>query len=174
MDNWSLVPTHFKDFGFFDRQRSLFSDWVKDFDDEWKSMDFEASRRKFDMEVERIKKDMFKLDTGPQMLQVERPFVTDPTGNKKLALRFDVAGFKPEEIQVKTMDKRLCVHAKHSEESPGRKVYREFTREYTLPTDIDPIRLSSSLSKDGVLQIEAPAPASVNAPREWLIPIEKL
>lgn len=126
------------------------------------------------MEVERIRKDMFKLDTGPQMLQVEKPFVTDPIGNKKLALRFDVAGFKPEEIQVKTMDKRLCVHAKHTEESPGRKVYREFTREYTLPNDIDALRLSSSLSKDGVLQIEAPAPPSVHAPREWLIPIEKL
>ena len=83
MDNWSLVPTHFKDFGFFDRQRSLFGDWVKDFDDEWKSMEFEASRKKFDMEVERIRKDMFKLDTGPHMLQVEKPFVTDPTGNKK-------------------------------------------------------------------------------------------
>ena len=122
--SWSLVPTDFKDFGFFDRQRSLFSDWVKDFDDEWKSMDFESSRKKFDMEVERIKKDMFKLDTGSQMLQVEKPFVTDPTGNKKLALRFDVTGFKPEEISVKTMDKRLCVHAKHTEESPGRKVYK--------------------------------------------------
>ena len=52
--------------------------------------------------------------------------------------------------------------------------FREFTREYTLPNDIDALRLSSSLSKDGVLQIEAPAPASVHAPREWLIPIEKL
>ena len=113
-----------KDFGFFDRQRSLFSDWVKEFDDEWKSMDFEASRRKFDAEVERIKKDMFKIDTGSHMLQVEKPFITDPTGNKKLALRFDVSGFKPQEIQVKTMDNRLCVHAKHEEESPGRKVYK--------------------------------------------------
>ena len=113
-----------KDFGFFDRQRSLFSDWVTNFDDEWKSMDFEASRRRFDEEVERIRKDMFKLDTGSHMLQVEKPFITDPVGNKKLALRFDVAGYNPQEIQVKTMDNRLCVHAKHTEESPGRKVYK--------------------------------------------------
>nr|ACU83231.1 heat shock protein 22 isoform 1 [Ruditapes philippinarum] len=172
--SWNLVPLLKRDFGFFDRQRDLFSDWVKEFDDEWKSMDFESSRSRFDRELERIRKDMFKLDTGSSMLSIEKPFVTDPVGNKKLSLRFDCSQFKPEEISVKTMDKRLCVHAKHTEESPGRKVYREFTKEYTLPNAIDPLRLTSILSKDGVLQIEAPAPASVDAPREFLIPIEKL
>lgn len=172
--SWNLVPLFKRDFGFFDRQRDLFSDWVKEFDDEWKSMDFESSRMKFDRELERIKKDLFKLDAGSSMLQVERPFVTDPAGNKKLALRFECSQFKPEEISVKTMDNRLCVHAKHVEESPGRKVYREFTKEYTLPKNVDPLRLTSTLSKDGVLMVEAPAPANVEAPREFLIPIEKM
>lgn len=172
--SWKIVPLFKRDFGFFDRQRDLFSDWVKEFDDEWKSMDFESSRLKFDRELEKIKRDLFKLDTGSSMLKVDRPFVTDPTGNKKLALRFDCTEFKPEEISVKTMDNRLCVHAKHTEESPGRKVYREFTKEYTLPKSVDPLRLTSTLSKDGVLMVEAPAPASVDAPREFLIPIEKL
>nr|WEY03231.1 heat shock protein [Tapes dorsatus] len=172
--SWSLVPLLKRDFGFFDRQRDLFPDWVKEFDDEWKMMDIESSRSRFDRELERLKKDLFKLDTGSSMLSVERPFVTDTVGNKKLSLRFDCSQFRPEEISVKTMDKRLCVHAKHTEESPGRKVYREFTREYTLPNNIDPLRLSSILSKDGVLQIEAPAPAGVDAPREFLVPIDKL
>lgn len=172
--SWNLVPLFKRDFGFFDRQRDLFGDWVKEFDDEWKSMNFEDSKMRFDVELERIRKDLFKLDSGSSMLQVENPFITDPTGNKKLSLRFDCSQFKPEEISVKTMDKRLCIHAKHTEESPGRKVYREFTREYTLPQKVDPLRLTSTLSKDGVLQVEAPAPASVDAPREYLIPIEKL
>lgn len=163
-----------RDFGFFDRQRDLFSTWLKEFDDDWKSMDFEASRSRFDRQLEQIRKDLFKLDTGSSMLKVDSPFITDPTGKKKLSLRFDCSQFKPEEISVKTMDKRLCVHAKHVEESPGRKVYREFTRDYTLPQAVDPLCLTSTLSKDGVLQIEAPAPLSVEAPREFLIPIEKL
>lgn len=172
--SWKLVPMLTRDFGFFDRQRDLFSDWVKKFDDEWREMTLEDSRSRFDMELERIRKDMFKLDTGSSMLKVDRPFVTDPAGNKKLSLRFDCSQFKPEEISVKTMDNRLCVHAKHTEESPGRKVYREFTREYTLPEKVDPLRLTSTLTSDGVLQIESPAPPSVEAPREHLIPIEKL
>jgi len=172
--SWSLVPLEFRNIGFFDRQRDLFGDWMKKFDDDWAVMDFDSSRKRFDLELEQIKKDMFKLDSGSSMLKVEQPFVTDATGQKKLSLRFDCAQFKPEEISIKTMDKRLCVHAKHVEESPGRKVYREFTREYTLPQHIDPIKLTSTLSKDGVLQIEAPAPASVTAPKEYLVPIEKL
>ena len=163
-----------KEFGFFDRQRDLFKDWVKEFDDDWKSLALEDSRSRFDAELENIRKDLFKLDSGSSMLKVDRPFVTDASGNKKLSLRFDVSQFKPEEISVKTMDNRLCVHAKHVEESPGRKVYREFTREYTLPEKVDPIRLTSTLTADGVLQVESPAPASVEAPREHLIPIEKL
>lgn len=172
--SWSMVPLLTRDFGFFDRQRDLFSDWVKKFDDEWREMTLEDSKSRFDMELERIRKDLFRLDTGSSTLKVDRPFITDATGNKKLALRFDCSQFKPEEISVKTMDNRLCVHAKHTEESPGRKVYREFTREYTLPKGVDPLRLTSTLTTDGVLQIDSPAPASVEAPREHLIPIEKL
>lgn len=172
--SWSIVPLAFRDFGFFDRQRDLFSTWMKEFDDDFKSMDFDTSFKKFDEELEQIRRSMFKLDSGSSMLKVDRPFVTDPTGHKKLALRFDCSKFKPEEISIKTMDKRLVVHAKHEEKSPGRSVYREFTREYTLPQSVDPLRLTSTLSKDGVLQIEAPAPDSVEAPREHLIPIEKL
>ncbi|KAH3889481.1 alpha-crystallin A chain-like [Dreissena polymorpha] len=172
--SWKIVPLHTRDFGFFDRQKDLFNDWVKEFDDDFKTMELHESRSRFDSELERIRRDLFKLDTGSGTLQVDQPFVMDRTGNKKLALRFDCSQFKPEEIAVKTMDGRLCVHAKHTEESPGRKVYREFTREYTLPEKVDPLLLSSTLSRDGVLQIEAPAPHSVSAHKEFLIPIEKL
>lgn len=53
------------------------------------------------------------------------------------------------------------------------QVHREFHREYVLPENVDPKSLKSVLSKDGVLQIEAPAPKAVEAPRENLVPIEK-
>ena len=43
------------------------------------------------------------------MLKVDRPIVQDPSGNKRLSLRFDCKDFKPEEITVKTVDNRLMV-----------------------------------------------------------------
>ncbi|XP_050408472.2 heat shock protein 27 [Patella vulgata] len=218
-----LVPIKREEWSFFDRQRSIFSSMNKDMEKEWKD---------FDMELERIRKEMFTLtptDSGmgqltsgadfgnfgtdmdfgkmgsgmdfgkmgsgmdlmksemsklensagfgnmnSNLIQVDKPFVTDMDGNKKLSIRFDVSQFKPEEISVKTMDNKLMIHAKHTEESPGRKVYREFSKQYVLPNKIDPLKLNSILSKDGVLNIEAPAPDAVEAPRERILPIQRL
>lgn len=123
-------------------------------------------------------KDFFGKDPfagfGSSMLKVEKPFIEDFSGNKKLNLKFDCTQFKPEEITVKTVDRNLTVHAKHVEESPGKKVHREFTKSYLLPDKIDPMKVTSSLSGDGVLCIEAPAPQSVETRKERIIPIEKL
>ena len=47
-----LVPLRKEDWGFFDRQRSIFSSMFKDMDDEFKE---------FDRELERMKKEMFQL-----------------------------------------------------------------------------------------------------------------
>lgn len=101
-------------------------------------------------------------------------FFSDAEGNRKMCLRFDCRKFKPEEITVKTMDDRLSVHAKHVDERPGRRVHHEFTREMTLPKEVDPKKLESHLLQDGVLQIEAPAPLAVQAPKEFTIPIQHM
>ncbi|XP_041365784.1 alpha-crystallin A chain-like [Gigantopelta aegis] len=112
--------------------------------------------------------------TDSLMLKVDKPFVTDMDGNKKLSLRFDCSKFKPEEISVKTLDNKLMVGAKHSEETATSKIYREFSKQYILPTKIDPLLLSSILAKDGVLSIEAPAPDAIEAPKERILPISRL
>lgn len=174
------MPLKKTDWGFFDRQKSLFSSMFADDDD----------FAEFDKELEMMKRDMFTLKpldfddfgslssssktTSSSMLKVDRPIVQDREGNKRLSLRFDCKQFKPEEISVKTVDNRLMVQAKHTEESPGRKVYREFSRQYVLPEKIDPVTLNSILAADGVLSIEGPAPASVDAPRERILPIRLL
>ncbi|XP_014782498.1 heat shock protein Hsp-16.1/Hsp-16.11 [Octopus bimaculoides] len=165
-----MIPLSTMPWGFFDRQRSLFSEIHKNMEDEFK---------RFDLELDRIRKDLFKLeplsieDFGKNMLQVENPIVKDSDGNKKLALRFDVSNFKPDEICVKTTDSTLHIQAKHEEKTPQKQVYREFSRHYTLPKSVDPLKLSSILTKDGVLHIEAPAPEAIEAPSERLIPIQK-
>jgi hypothetical protein len=101
-------------------------------------------------------------------------FFIDPEGQHKFTLRFDCSQFKPDEISVKTHDGRLRVHAKHVHEEDDRKVYQEFYRECVLPENVDPETLKSCLTEDGVLQIEAPVPSTVVAPKEHLIPIEHL
>jgi len=98
------------------------------------------------------------------------PLVQDDGGNKSLKLRFDVSQYSPEEIVVKTVDNKLLVHAKHEEKSEAKSVYREYNREFLLPKGTNPEHIKSSLSKDGVLTVEAPLPAITSG--ETMIPIQ--
>lgn len=144
-----LVPLDRYDWDFVDRQMSLFPSFRNDFDKDFFSGDFKSAN--IEDEIAKMKRD------GESTLKVDQPFVEDFSGNKRMALRFDCSKFNPEEIQVKTVDNNLTVH---TDESPGRKVYREFTKSYTLPENIDPLSLKSSLTRDGFLQVEVPAPTT--------------
>jgi len=83
---------------------------------------------------------------------------SEASGQKELKLRFDVSQYSPEEIVVKTVDNKLLVQAKHEEQSQGKTVFREYNREFLLPAGTDPDHIRSSLSKDGILTVEAPLP----------------
>jgi HSP20 family molecular chaperone IbpA len=61
-------------------------------------------------------------------------------------------------LSVKTVDRKLVVHARHEEKTPGRTSCREFNREFDLPDNIDPSTVTASLGEDGCLVIEAPPP----------------
>merc|ERR1712226_290196 len=82
----------------------------------------------------------------------------EESGQKELKLRFDVSQYSPEEIVVKTVDNKLLVHAKHEEQSEGKTIFREYNREFQLPSGTDAESIRSSLSKDGILTVEAPLP----------------
>lgn len=88
------------------------------------------------------------------------PLIQDDGDGKSLKLRFDVSQYAPEEIVLKTVDNKLLVHAKHEEKSETKSVYREYNREFLLPSGVNPELIRSSLSKDGVLTVEAPLPQS--------------
>ena len=64
----------------------------------------------------------------------------------------------------------LQVQAKHEEKSDTKSVYREYNREFLLPKGTNPEVIRSSLSKDGILTVEAPLPALDQAER--MIPIK--
>ncbi|KAL3276687.1 hypothetical protein HHI36_012057 [Cryptolaemus montrouzieri] len=101
------------------------------------------------------------------------PLVQNDGDNKHLKLRFDVSQYAPEEIVVKTVDNKLLVHAKHEEKTESKSVYREYNREFLLPKGTNPEQIKSSLSKDGVLTVEAPLPAITAAKPLFLFNTKK-
>ncbi|GAV02981.1 HSP20-7 [Ramazzottius varieornatus] len=86
----------------------------------------------------------------------------DTTGQdgKCIRLRFDVSQYRADEITVKTVDNVLRISAKHEEKTENRSSYREFNKEFSLPIGTDPSLIKSTLSKDGILTVEAPLPGS--------------
>ncbi|XP_028409709.1 heat shock protein beta-1-like isoform X2 [Dendronephthya gigantea] len=86
----------------------------------------------------------------------------DETDDTKLSLKFNLAGYKPEEVNVRVKGKELMVSAEHKMEEEGHFTHRQFRRRISLPTEVDVNSLISRFGKDGVLSIEAnkkPPPA---------------
>lgn len=116
-----------------------------------------------------------------------------PTDPGHFSVLLDVKHFSPEEIAVKVVGEHVEVHARHEERPVSRGgggvgastraagpmgrgrsslpplqdehgfVAREFHRRYRLPPGVDPAAVTSALSPEGVLSIQA-APASTQAP----------
>jgi len=139
--------------------------------------EFSSIRERFDAEMKRMEDEMNSFRS--QLLQrqdnffnkpsstssagnildgLNSPLIQDDGDGKSLKLRFDVSQYAPEEIVLKTVDNKLLVHAKHEEKSETKSVYREYNREFLLPSGVNPELIRSSLSKDGVLTVEAPLP----------------
>lgn len=71
----------------------------------------------------------------------------------------DVHSFEPQEISVKTIDHVIVVECRHDSKDDGHGfVERQFVRKYNLPNEYDMSTIKSTLSKDGILHLEAPKP----------------
>jgi len=110
----------------------------------------------------------FSSNANNSTSNISSPLIQGDGDDKVLKLRFDVSQYAPEEIVVKTVDNKLLVHAKHEEKSETKSVYREYNREFLLPKGVNPETIRSSLSKDGVLTVDAPLPLTGG---EQMIPI---
>lgn len=110
-------------------------------------------------------------NSSTQVQDINSPLIQEDGDNKVLKLRFDVSQYAPEEIVVKTVDNKLLVHAKHEEKSDTKSVYREYNREFLLPKGCNPEMIKSSLSKDGVLTVDAPLPPQALTAGETMVPI---
>ncbi|XP_043482308.1 protein lethal(2)essential for life-like [Leptopilina heterotoma] len=79
------------------------------------------------------------------------------TDKQKFNVSLDVQQFKPEEITVKVVGNNVIVEGKHEEQKDEHGwISRQFSRKYLVPEQCDIEKLTSSLSSDGVLAINAP------------------
>ncbi|XP_015127633.1 protein lethal(2)essential for life [Diachasma alloeum] len=105
-----------------------------------------------------------KADTGASTVNADK---------NKFQVILDVQQFKPEEINVKVVDKCVVVEAKHEEKQDEHGwISRQFIRKYMIPEQCDVEQVSSSLSSDGVLTITAPRKEVPKVEGEKVIKIE--
>ncbi|BFZ21886.1 hypothetical protein BsWGS_24925 [Bradybaena similaris] len=92
--------------------------------------------------------------------------------DKGYCIRLSLPHFKPEEVKITSDNKRVTVTAKHEErEDKHGYVSREMTRVYTLPPDVDPKSVTSTMNSQGTLSIKA-CKQALEAPKDVNIPVE--
>lgn len=112
-------------------------------------------------------KDLKQVTSGVSEIQM---------GQHSWRINLDVNHFSPEEITITTKEGYLQISGNHEERQDEHGlVSRCFTRKYKLPQGVDLQHISSSLSGDGVLSVEAPVPGtstSATANNELVIPVQ--
>ncbi|VDL29782.1 unnamed protein product [Hymenolepis diminuta] len=61
--------------------------------------------------------------------------------------------YQPDEIQIRTLNNRIYVSARHEEKLSNRSTFREFSKEYDIPEHIDPKSISARLEY-GILHLK--------------------
>ena len=73
-------------------------------------------------------------------------------------MSFDVKEYDAEDISVTVEEQTMTVRATHRTERDGAVSMKEFSRKVNIPPEVDPEKLTSTLSSDGILTVEAPVP----------------
>lgn len=118
-------------------------------------------------ELDRMHRDMLTL--RPVSTGILRSASPNPTGGEKFiskdihgrpvfTTRFDVRQFEPQEIEVRLVDNKLQVHAKHEKKDGESSEMVEYSRRVALPLNIDLKSLNCVVSSDGYLTAEALLP----------------
>ena len=76
--------------------------------------------------------------------------------DRKFKVDVDIEDFAPEELSVKTVDKKLVISARREEKLGNRSSTKELNREIHLPDTIDPYAVKAFFSDNGKLIVEAP------------------
>ena len=79
-------------------------------------------------------------------------------GPRLFSMSFDVKEYDAEDISVTVEERTMIVKATHRIERDGAVSVKEFSRKVNIPPEVDPEKLTSTLSSDGILTVEAPVP----------------
>jgi len=101
------------------------------------------------------------------------PRIVDQNGQKAVQYNFDIKGFRPEDVHIKTTNGRnLVVSAKHEDKGEDHHAIREFKRSVTLPEGMQLEGMKSRVNPNGVLTISAPySPPAIEQKKDLELPI---
>nr|CAD2127556.1 unnamed protein product [Meloidogyne enterolobii] len=164
-----------------DRFRSHDTDrWWRDWPSDWPRMDaivprFSSYLDRFDRDW---RSDPFWRDLYPRWAEPVFKEGIDVKTNvtndsQRFSVEIDCYQFRPEELQVKTLDDTLLIEGRH-EDVRDRDNYTKmyFVRKYQLPSDVEPQSISSHVDSHGRLTVEAQKRWQAIEGRERAIPIE--
>ena len=101
---------------------------------------------------------------------------TQQTKTNHFTRKFDLHGFEPGDIKVKTVGQKLIIEAtkETNTEEQGLKSYskKSFHHSIVLPENVKPDGLTSALNRKGELRINAPV-MSIPDPEEKRIEVER-
>lgn len=86
--------------------------------------------------------------------QLSMPTVTSHDGKFQLVMPID--NFRPEELTVKTQDRKVIICARREVTSGNRARTMEMSREHSLPDNVDPFTVKAFFTDTNNLIIEAP------------------
>ncbi|KAG9482826.1 heat shock protein beta-6 [Eleutherodactylus coqui] len=94
---------------------------------------------------------------SPSIPQPETGLSEVKLDKDQFSVILDVKHFSPEELTVKVVGDYVEVHAKHEERQDEHGfISREFHRRYKIPPTVNPAVVTSALSAEGLLSIQAP------------------
>ncbi|PNF32626.1 hypothetical protein B7P43_G17929, partial [Cryptotermes secundus] len=129
---------------------------IRNFWSLYRPSDMRSVFRDMDKALERFERDVIDHFPFRRILPRSIPIQGIVQRGDVYRVNVDVDGFKPEEINISMKDNILVIRARMERKGEdGSKFQQEFTREMTLPEEVDPTSLKSFLGNDGVLSIEA-------------------
>uniref|UniRef100_A0A8R1DX37 SHSP domain-containing protein n=1 Tax=Caenorhabditis japonica TaxID=281687 RepID=A0A8R1DX37_CAEJA len=82
--------------------------------------------------------------------------------DQKFAVKLDVAAFKPEELKVNLEGHVLTVEGHHELKTEHGVTKRSFTRQFTLPKNVDLAHIHTAINKDGQMTIDVPKTGAIS------------
>jgi len=95
--------------------------------------------------------------------------------DQNFRVQLDVSQFTPDEVKVRVLGRELIIEGSHEERRDDHGyISRSFTRRYTLPEDLDEMKVTCQMSRDAkMLKLEVPKKDAIEyTPQERVIAIE--